>query len=75
MAFNYEKFVDDFFPYHGLWPVPQSAIDANVSGHINQNQGYNGSAGNVPALETLPDNGFILKQSLKYFFIENRNSN
>ena len=43
-------------PYHVLWPIPQSAIDANVSGHINQNMGYNGSASNVPPLETLPDN-------------------
>lgn len=41
-------------PYHVLWPIPQSAIDANVSGHINQNQGYNGSSSNVPPLETLP---------------------
>ncbi|RNI33548.1 RagB/SusD family nutrient uptake outer membrane protein [Hanamia caeni] len=42
-------------PYHVLWPIPQSAIDANVNGHINQNQGYSGSAGNVPPLETLPE--------------------
>lgn len=42
-------------PYHVLWPIPQSAIDANVNGHINQNQGYNGASENVPPLETLPD--------------------
>ena len=42
-------------PYHVLWPIPQSAIDANVNGHINQNQGYNGSASNVPPLQTLPE--------------------
>ena len=42
-------------PYHVLWPVPQSAIDANVQGHINQNEGYNGSATNVPPLEELPE--------------------
>lgn len=42
-------------PYHVLWPIPQSAIDANVNGHINQNQGYNGASDNVPPLETLPD--------------------
>lgn len=42
-------------PYHVLWPVPQSAIDANVNGHINQNFGYNGSSNNVSPLETLPE--------------------
>lgn len=42
-------------PYHVLWPVPQSAIDANVNGHINQNAGYAGAAGNVPPLEQLPE--------------------
>lgn len=41
-------------PYHVLWPIPQSAIDGNTQGHINQNQGYNGAAGNVPPLTTLP---------------------
>lgn len=41
-------------PYHVLWPIPQSAIDANVSGHINQNIGYSGSSSNVPPLEELP---------------------
>jgi len=41
-------------PYHVLWPVPQSAIDANVNGHINQNEGYNGSQNNVAPLEELP---------------------
>ncbi len=42
-------------PYHVLWPVPQSAIDANVEGHINQNEGYSGAAGNVAPLTTLPE--------------------
>ena len=42
-------------PYHVLWPIPQSAIDANVSGHINQNDGYNGAGSNVPPLEQLPE--------------------
>lgn len=42
-------------PYHVLWPVPQSAIDANVNGHINQNEGYAGAAANVPPLEQLPE--------------------
>jgi hypothetical protein len=41
-------------PYHVLWPIPQSAIDGNTQGHINQNQGYNGATGNVPPLTTLP---------------------
>ena len=41
-------------PYHILWPVPQSAIDADVNGHINQNEGYNGSQSNVAPLEELP---------------------
>ncbi|TKK71899.1 RagB/SusD family nutrient uptake outer membrane protein [Ilyomonas limi] len=42
-------------PYHVLWPVPQSAIDANVQGHINQNEGYAGAESNVPPLEELPE--------------------
>ncbi len=42
-------------PYHVLWPIPQSAIDANVNGHINQNEGYSGAAGNVAPLEQLPE--------------------
>jgi hypothetical protein len=42
-------------PYHVLWPVPQSAIDGNTQGHINQNQGYNGASGNVAPLDKLPE--------------------
>ena len=38
-------------PYHYLWPIPQSAINANVEGHINQNMGYFGSEKNIPLLE------------------------
>jgi len=41
-------------PYHVLWPVPQSAIDANIDGHVNQNQGYSGAESNIAPLETLP---------------------
>lgn len=41
-------------PYHVLWPIPQSAIDANIDGHINQNEGYSGSESNIAPLETLP---------------------
>jgi len=40
-------------PYHVLWPVPQSAIRANVSGHINQNKGYSGSECNVPPIDKI----------------------
>lgn len=29
-------------PWLVLWPVPANAINANVQGHINQNQGYPG---------------------------------
>lgn len=42
-------------PYNVLWPIPQSAIDANVEGHINQNGGYSGADSNVPPLEELPE--------------------
>lgn len=41
--------------YHVLWPVPQDAILANADGHINQNLGYSGSAGNVAPLDKIPD--------------------
>ena len=38
-------------PFHYLWPIPQTSIDANVEGHINQNMGYAGSENNIPPLE------------------------
>ncbi|MFS2185778.1 RagB/SusD family nutrient uptake outer membrane protein [Mucilaginibacter sp. Mucisp84] len=38
-------------PYHVLWPVPQSEIDLNVNGHINQSKGYAGSETNIPPLD------------------------
>lgn len=41
-------------PYHVLWPVPQSAIDANVDKQVNQNQGYPGAEKNVAPLDSLP---------------------
>lgn len=41
-------------PYHVLWPIPQSAIDANSKGHINQNVGYSGAENNIPPLTELP---------------------
>ena len=41
-------------PYHVLWPVPQSAIDGNVQGVINQNKGYSGYERNVAPLTEIP---------------------
>jgi SusD family. len=41
-------------PYHVLWPIPQSSINANTKGHINQNFGYDGYATNVAALTEIP---------------------
>jgi hypothetical protein len=43
-------------PYHVLWPVPQSSIDGNTQGHINQNEGYSGFESNVPPLTTIDGN-------------------
>jgi starch-binding outer membrane protein, SusD/RagB family len=37
-------------PYHALFPVPASAINANTQGRINQNLGYPGSANNIEPL-------------------------
>lgn len=34
-------------PFHVLWPIPETAISANVEGHINQNQGYTGAENNI----------------------------
>lgn len=34
-------------PYHVLWPIPETAISANVQGHINQNKGYQGAETNI----------------------------
>lgn len=41
-------------PYHVLWPIPQSAIDANTGARINQNQGYSGAEGNIEPLKEIP---------------------
>lgn len=41
-------------PYHVLWPIPQSAIDGNTQGRINQNKGYSGYEKNVPPLTAIP---------------------
>lgn len=37
-------------PYHVLWPIPQSVIDANTGGRINQNKGYYGAEKNIAPL-------------------------
>lgn len=37
-------------PYHVYWPIPQSEIDANIHGHINQTPGYTGWESNVEPL-------------------------
>jgi starch-binding outer membrane protein, SusD/RagB family len=42
-------------PYHILWPIPTSSIDANSNGRINQNKGYTGFNLNVPPLDKIPD--------------------
>ncbi|MDR2920031.1 MAG: RagB/SusD family nutrient uptake outer membrane protein [Tannerella sp.] len=43
-------------PYHVFWPIPQTAIDANNKGRINQNIGYNGVDKNVTPLVEITDN-------------------
>ncbi|MCK0190027.1 RagB/SusD family nutrient uptake outer membrane protein [Arenibacter sp. F20364] len=42
-------------PYHVLWPIPASAINANTQGVINQNEGYPGAQNNIPPLTTIPE--------------------
>ena len=42
-------------PFHVLWPVPANAIDSNLGGLINQNEGYVGFEGNKPPLTTIDD--------------------
>jgi len=42
-------------PYHLLWPIPQSDIDANGGGRINQNYGYSGYELNQPPYATLAE--------------------
>ena len=41
-------------PYHVLWPIPASSINANTKGVINQNKGYAGYEKNVPPLTEIP---------------------
>lgn len=40
-------------PFHVLWPIPQTAIDANSLGVINQNEGYVGFEKNVNPLNSI----------------------
>lgn len=42
-------------PYHVLWPIPQAAINNNVQGVINQNEGYDGFEKNVAPLTSIPE--------------------
>ena len=42
-------------PYHVLWPVPTSSIQANTYGRINQNKGYVGFERNLPPLDKIPE--------------------
>jgi tetratricopeptide (TPR) repeat protein len=40
-------------PYHVLWPIPQTVINANPLGIINQNEGYSGFENNVSPLDKI----------------------
>ena len=42
-------------PYHIFLPVPQSSIDANREGRINQNKGYAGYEYNIAPFDNLED--------------------
>ncbi|PWV47757.1 RagB/SusD family nutrient uptake outer membrane protein [Chitinophaga sp. S165] len=42
-------------PYHILWPVPQTDIDANRNGRVNQNFGYSGYEQNMPPIDNLEE--------------------
>ncbi|CAM3598732.1 RagB/SusD family nutrient uptake outer membrane protein [Zobellia roscoffensis] len=42
-------------PYHILWPIPASAINANTQGRINQNEGYPGAELNIAPLTSVPE--------------------
>lgn len=41
--YNY-RVTNNMKPYHELWPIPQSFIDANIGHKIEQNPGYPGSS-------------------------------
>lgn len=42
-------------PYHIFYPVPQSSIDGNREGRINQNKGYSGYEYNIQPFDNLED--------------------
>lgn len=42
-------------PHHMFWPIPQTSIDANREGRINQNKGYAGYEHNVPPFDNLEE--------------------
>lgn len=42
-------------PYHIFFPIPQSSIDGNRDGVINQNKGYAGYEYNIPPFDNLED--------------------
>lgn len=44
-------------PYHIWWPIPQTDIDGNSLGRINQNEGYSGFELNVKPLAEVPESG------------------
>lgn len=50
-------------PYHIFLPVPQSSIDGNREGRINQNKGYAGHEHNVAPFDNLED---AIKSELTY---------
>lgn len=51
----WEQFEYSISPFHVLWPIPQSAIDANTGGRINQNIGYSGAENNISPLTEISD--------------------
>jgi starch-binding outer membrane protein, SusD/RagB family len=38
-------------PHHVLWAIPQSVIEANTMGRVNQNLGYDGAHNNEPPID------------------------
>ena len=54
-GFQYGPNPSKISPYHVLWPIQQSVIDANTGGRINQNKGYQGAEQNVPPLTVIND--------------------
>ncbi|MEX0772639.1 MAG: RagB/SusD family nutrient uptake outer membrane protein [Balneolales bacterium] len=40
-------------PHHILLPIPDSAIEANTQGHVNQNEGYAGAGSNQTPIDTI----------------------